>query len=225
MTQLKEKLFALSDKEYAAFQSKLTPTVDAEKFIGVRVPVLREFAKEFSKQAECAEFLDTLPHEYYDENLLHSVILEKVKRYDECLALVEAFLPYVDNWAVCDTLRPKVFAKHKEELLPKIKEWIASDKTYTCRFGIDMLMTHYLDAAFRPEYPALVTAVHSEEYYVRMMAAWYFATALAKQWDTVIPYIENRQLDRWTHNKAIQKAIESYRITPERKDYLRTLKE
>ena len=224
MTQLQNRLFELSDAEYAAFQSKLTPNIAPDKFIGVRVPALREFAKEFSKSPECAKFLNTLPHEYYDENLLHSILLEKVKDYKGCMELVENFLPYVDNWAVCDTLRPKVFAKHRAELLPKLREWIASDKTYTCRFGIDMLMTHYLDDAFLPEYPELVAAVRSDEYYVRMMAAWYFATALAKQWDAVIPYIENRRLDKWTHNKAIQKAIESYRITPEQKIYLKSMK-
>ena len=225
MTQLQNRLFELSDAEYAAFQSKLAPNIAPDKFIGVRVPALREFAKEFSKSPECAEFLNTLPHEYYDENLLHSILLEKVKDYKGCMELVERFLPYVDNWAVCDTLRPKVFAKHRAELLPKLREWTASDKTYTCRFGIDMLMTHYLDDAFQPEYPELVASVRSDEYYVRMMAAWYFATALAKQWDAVIPYIENRRLDKWTHNKAIQKAVESYRITAEQKTYLRSLRE
>lgn len=224
MTALQEKLFELSDREYAAFQSKLTPTVEPDRFIGVRVPKLRELAREFSKSPECDAFLASLPHEYYDENLLHSVLLEKIKDYARCVELVEGFLPYVDNWAVCDTIQPKVFSKHRDELLPKIKKWIASGETYTCRFGIDMLMTYYLDDAFTPEQPELVAEVRSGEYYVKMMAAWYFATALAKQWDAAIPYIENRRLDAWTHNKAIQKAIESYRITPEQKEYLRSLR-
>lgn len=224
MTEIQKKLFELSDKDYAAFQARLTPNVEADRFIGVRVPVLRKFAADFSKTPECAEFLASLPHEYYDENLLHSVILEKRKDYDDCIEKVDKFLPYVDNWAVCDTLSPKVFAKHRDALIDKVREWIASDRTYTCRFGIDMLMTHYLDGSFKPEYLELPAEVKSEEYYVRMMIAWYYATALAKQWDSAIPYIENNRLPIWTHNKTIQKAIESYRITPEQKSYLKTLR-
>jgi len=224
MTELQKKLFEISDSEYAAFQAKLAPTIPADRFMGVRVPALRKFAAEFSKTPECAAFLESLPHEYYDENLLHSVILEKWKRFDDCMEKVEKFLPYVDNWAVCDTLRPKVFAKHKAELVEKVKEWIASDKTYTCRFGIDMLMTHYLDEAFRPEYLELPAQVTSGEYYVRMMIAWYYATALAKQWDSTIEYIEKNRLPDWTHNKTIQKAVESFRITPEQKEYLKSLR-
>ena len=224
MNEVQKKLFELSDKEYAAFQAKLAPTIAAESCMGVRVPVLRKFASEFSKTPECAAFLESLPHEYYDENLLHSVILEKRKDYDECMEKVERFLPFVDNWAVCDTLRPKIFAKHREELIGKVKEWIASEKTYTCRFGIDMLMTHYLDGFFRPEYLEFPAQVRSEEYYVRMMVAWYYATALAKQWDSTIPYLEKHRLPDWTHNKTIQKAVESYRITPEQKAYLKALR-
>lgn len=224
MNELQKKLIELSDSEYAVFQAKLAPTIPADKFMGVRVPALRKFAAEFSKSSECAGFLESLPHEYYDENLLHSVILEKWKKYDDCMEKIEKFLPYVDNWAVCDTLRPKVFAKHKAELVEKVKEWIASDKTYTCRFGIDMLMTHYLDEAFRPEYLELPAQVTSGEYYVRMMIAWYYATALAKQWDSTIEYIEKNRLPDWTHNKTIQKAVESFRITPEQKEYLKSLR-
>lgn len=225
MTELQEKLFALADSAYADFQAKLTPTIPRERFIGVRLPALRQFAKEFAQTDECEAFLAQLPHEYYDENLLHSVLLQSRKDYVTCLGLVEKFLPYVDNWAVCDTLRPKSFAKHRVELLPKVKEWIASPETYTCRFGIDMLMTYYLDTDFAPEYLALPAAVESEEYYVRMMVAWYYATALAKQWDAAIPYIEQRKLPAWTHKKTIQKACESFRITAEQKAYLRGLKE
>jgi len=224
MSDLQNQLFALADRDYAVFQAKLAPTISPDRFIGVRLPVLRRFAKEFSKTAECEAFLQALPHEYYDENLLHSILLENSRDYSRCIAAVDAFLPYVDNWAVCDTLRPKLFSKHKAELLPNVKKWIASPETYTCRFGIDMLMTHYLDADFRPEYLELPAAVSSEEYYVRMMVAWYYATALAKQWDSTIPYLETRRLPVWTHNKTIQKACESFRITPEQKEYLKELK-
>ncbi len=223
MTEIQKRLSALADGKNAEFQAKLTPNVERDKFIGVRTPQLRILAASLSEK-ERAEFTEALPHEFYDENMLHSVILEKWKDYGKCLEKVERFLPYVDNWAVCDTLRPKVFAGHREELLPNVKRWIASDMVYTCRFGINMLMTHYLDKAFKEEYLALPAAVASEEYYVRMMAAWYYATALAKQWDSTIPYIERSLLPPWTHNKTIQKACESYRITPEQKAYLRTLR-
>lgn len=224
MTEIQKRLFELSDSEYAAFQAKLAPNIAAESCMGVRVPALRKFAAEFSRTPECTEFLNSLPHEYYDENLLHSILLEKWKDYDDCLEKVERFLPYVDNWAVCDTLRPKIFAKHKAELMEKVKKWIASEKTYTCRFGVDMLMTHYLDDVFQPEYLELPVQVTSEEYYVRMMIAWYYATALVKQWESTIPYLEQKRLSVWSHNKTIQKAIESYRITDEQKIYLKTLR-
>lgn len=221
MTPIQEKLFALRDEKYAAFQAGLTPTLAPESFIGVRVPELRRLAGELAKSAECEAFLRDLPHRYYDENLLHSILLERCRDFDETLARVEEFLPYVDNWAVCDTLRPKVFACHREALLPYVQRWIASAETYTCRFGIDMLMTHYLDEDFREEYLAWPAAVRSEEYYVRMMVAWYYATALAKQWEATVPYIEQHCLPDWTHRKAIQKACESYRITPGQKAYLK----
>jgi len=223
-TELQKQLYALADPAYAAFEAKLAPTVAPEACMGVRVPVLRDFAKGFAKTEAMKEFIHALPHQYYDENLLHAILLEKWKDYDECLILVNEFLPYVDNWAACDTLRPKVFAKHKKELMPHIRKWIKSKETYTCRFGLDMLMTHYLDDDFLPEYLDYAAAVKSDEYYVNMMVAWYFATALAKQWDATIAYIEKRRLSVWTHNKAIQKAIESYRITNEQKEYLRDLK-
>lgn len=224
MTNIQRELFKLADAEYATFQAKLTPNLDPSCFIGVRVPVLREFAKSFSKSEECKDFLKALPHKYYDENLLHSILLIKNKGFNDTLTMVENFLPYIDNWAVCDTLRPKEFEKHAEDLLPKVKEWISSSLTYTCRFGLDCLMSYYLDERFKTEYLELPTAIISDEYYVKMMIAWYYATALAKQWDSTIPYIENSRLEKWTHNKTIQKAIESYRITEEQKIYLRTLK-
>ena len=222
---IREKLFEYRDPKNAAFQAKLTPGIPPETFLGVRVPKLRMIEKQFRNTEESKEFLNTLPHKYYDENILHSVFISNLKDYDQVLDALEVFLPYVDNWAVCDTLRPVVFKKQKVNLLDKIKEWIASEKTYTCRFGIDMLMTFYLDDDFQEEYLALVADVHSEEYYVKMMIAWFFATALAKQWDSTIPYIDNRMLDKWVHNKTIQKACESYRITDEQKTYLRTLKQ
>ena len=219
-----KELFNMRDSEYAAFQAKLTPTIAPEKFIGVRLPVLRKFAKEYSKDPECVQFMSTLPHDYYDENLLHSVLITYIKDYDTCMQELEKFLPFVDNWAVCDTMSPKVLKKNKEALLLKIKEWVKSDKTYTIRFGVDMLMSFYLDDDFKPEYLEIPASIRSDEYYVNMMTAWYFATALAKQWDEAVKYIENRRLDRWTHNKAIQKSIESFRVTQEHKDYLRSLK-
>ena len=214
----------MQDKQYAAFQSKLTPGVPPESFIGIRVPELRKFAKEFAKEVEVNDFVHQLPHKYYDENMLHSLLISQVKDYEECIRLTDAFLPYVDNWAVCDIMSPKVFAKHKAALTEKIKIWSSSRQTFTCRFGIETLMTHYLDKDFKAEYLEIPASSRSEEYYVKMMVAWFFATALVKQWDQAIPYIEQSRLAPWTHNKTIQKAIESYRITPEQKEYLRTLK-
>lgn len=219
-----EELFALQDVAYADFQAKLTPNIPRERFIGVRVPEARKLAKRLAQEPEAAIFLRDLPHTYYDENILHSLLLSEMKDYDACIAAVDAFLPYVDNWAVCDILSPKIFKKHKTALLEKIKEWSASKKTYTCRFGIEMLLSHFLDEDFKPAYLEIPASVHREEYYVRMMMAWFFATALAKQWDATIDYLEDRRLDTWTHNKTIQKARESKRITPKQKEYLKTLK-
>ena len=223
-TPLQERLFALQDKQYAAFQAKLTPGVPMDSFIGIRVPVARKLAKEYAKKEDSKRFLQQLPHRYYDENILHSLLISQIKDYDECIRQTDDFLPYVDNWAVCDILSPKVFAKHKEELMEKIKVWSKSSHTYTCRFGIETLMSHYLDKDFKEEYLEIPASAESDEFYVKMMIAWFFATALAKQWDATIPYIEQHRLAPWTHNKTIQKAIESYRITPEQKAYLRTLK-
>lgn len=224
MTELQKSLFELRDAEYALFQAKLTPGIPLESFIGVRVPVLRDFAKKFIKSPDCEEFLGALPHEYYDENMLHGLIISEIKDYDKCIQLTEQFLPYIDNWAVCDIMSPKVFRKNKTLLMEKIREWSRSSHTYTCRFGLEMLMTHFLDDDFKPEYLDIPLAARSEEYYVKMMVAWFFATALTKQWDATIPVIEGRQLAPWTHNKSIQKACESYRITPEQKEYLKAQK-
>ncbi|MBO7361778.1 MAG: DNA alkylation repair protein [Lachnospiraceae bacterium] len=222
--EIREKLLAMQDKEYRDFQAKLIPTVDPKRIIGTRTPQLRDLAKELLKAYDCSLFLDDLPHKYFDEDQLHAFILSGMKDYDECMGRLEIFLPYVDNWATCDQMSPKVFKKHKEELLKKVKVWIASDDTYTVRFGIGMLMEHFLDDDFDKAYPKMVAGVKSEEYYVNMMVAWYFATALAKQYDAVIPYIEKKKLSAANHNKAIQKSIESNRVTPEHKEYLRSLK-
>ena len=219
-----KSLFESSDEKYADFQAKLTPTIERDKFIGVRVPDVRKIAKEIYKTGGFEDFLSELPHKYYDENMLHGLILSEFKDYDKCIEYVDKFLPYVDNWAVCDIMSPKCFKKNKEKLILKIIEWSRSDAVYTSRFGIEMLMSHYLDDDFKPEYLKIPEGVHLEDYYSKMMVAWFFATALSKQWDAAIPYIEQGYLDVWTHNKTIQKARESYRITPEQKEYLKTLK-
>ena len=224
MKDILSQIKALSDPPYADFQRKLTPGLDPDAFLGVRVPALRKLAAEIKKEGLREAFLDELPHGYYDENLLHSILLSGEKDYGRCIERIDAFLPYMDNWAVCDTLRPKVFAKHHRELLPECERWIYSSETYTVRFGLDTLMSEFLDADFDVSQLELAASVESEEYYVRMMQAWYFATALAKQWEATVPYIEQRRLEAWTHAKTIQKAIESYRITDEQKTYLRSLK-
>ena len=222
--EIRNELFAIQDEKYRDFQAKLIPTVEPETVIGVRTPALRDYAKKLLKREDIKEFLDDLPHKYFDENQLHAFILSGMKDYEKCIDEVIRFLPYVDNWATCDQMSPKVFKKHKQELLTNIREWVGSKETYTIRFGIGMLMEHFLDDDYDLRYPEMVAAVRSEEYYVNMMIAWYFATALAKQYESVLPYIENNRLDVWTHNKAIQKAVDSYRITPEQKEYLKSLK-
>ena len=199
-------------------------SVICNEMIGVRTPELRRLAKMFAGREEISEFLDDLPHQYFDENQLHAFIISGIKDYEKCVREVVRFLPYVDNWATCDQMSPKVFGKHRKEVAELAGVWIRSDHTYTVRFGIKMLMEHFLDEDFDLMYPEMVARVRSEEYYIRMMAAWYFATALAKQYDAVLPFIENRRLDPWTHNKTIQKAVESYRVTPEHKEYLKSLK-
>ena len=218
------ELFRLQDKKYAAFQAKLIPTVETDRIIGVRTPELRVFAKKLVKDEDIASFLMVLPHQYFDENQLHAFVISLEKDYDKCVTEVETFLPFIDNWATCDQLSPKTFKKEPEKLLPYIDTWIRSDKVYTVRFAIGMLMQHFLDERFDPKYADMVAAVRSEEYYINMMIAWYFATALAKQYTTILPYLEGKKLDDWTHNKAIQKSVESNRITPEQKTYLKTLK-
>lgn len=222
--EILEKLYERQDTEYRYFQMKLIPSEEKLKAIGVRTPELRKLAKEFIKRENITEFLNDLPHRYFDENQLHVFIISEIKDFGECIAEVEKFLPYVNNWATCDQMSPKIFKKHKGELLPYINKWIKSGSTYIVRFSIGMLMAHYLDEEFKPEYAEKVAKVKSGEYYINMMRAWYFATALAKQYDSVIGFIENKKLDMWTHNKAIQKCVESRRITPEQKEYLKSLK-
>lgn len=218
------RLFELQDTAYRDFHSRLMPTVDKELIIGVRTPDLRKLAKEIAKTEHCREFLKILPHKYYEENNLHAFLIEQIRDYDLCIAELDRFLPFVDNWATCDMMRPKIFKKHLPELLGEINKWIKSDDTYAVRFGIEMLMCFYLDEHFSPEYPEMVSKIRSDEYYIRMMVAWYFATALSKHYDETVVYLERNLLDADTHNKTIRKAIDSYRITDEQKAYLRTLK-
>ena len=222
--EIRRSLFDLQDIKYRDFQAKLIPGKDTEIMIGVRTPELRKLAKQMLKREDIGEFLRDLPHRYFDEDQLHAFIVSGIKEYGKCMEELMRFLPFVDNWATCDQMSPGVFKKRKPELLAEIREWLGSEHTYTVRFGIGMLMQHFLDEDFDPAYPELVAGVRSEEYYVNMMIAWYFATALAKQYDAVLPFIEGRRLDPWTHNKTIQKAVESYRISDEQKEYLRSLK-
>ena len=224
ITNVQTRLFELQDLKYRDFHAKLMPTVNKEKIIGVRTPALRVFAKKYGKTDEAKEYLQMLPHQYYEENNLHGLLIEQIKDYDTCLEELERFLPYIDNWATCDLLAVKIVKKHLDLFIKEVYHWMESEHTYTIRFGINMLMRYYLEDAFQMEYPEKVAQIRSEEYYVNMMRAWYFATALAKQYDKILPFVEKQKLDVWTHNKTIQKAIESYRITPEQKEYLRGLK-
>ena len=221
---LYHELLAVKDDAYRALQTKLVPNVPPETIVGVRTPDLRRIAKNVSARADCGAFLRDLPHRYYEENLIHFFVLAEIKDFDACVRGVEAFLPYVDCWPVSDQATPKSFRKNREKLLPYVKNWIASEHVYTARFGLRMLMNEYLDADFRPEYLELAASKTGEDYYLKMMVAWYFATALAKQYDAALPYLENHRLPEWTHKKAIQKALESFRVTPEHKEYLRTLR-
>lgn len=221
---IRETLFSLRDEKFAAFQARLIPNVAPERVIGVRTPALRKLAKTLRGSGEAEEFLKALPHEFFEENNLHAFLLCEMKDFEACVQAVEDFLPYVDNWATCDQMSPGVFRKNKQALLPHIRRWIASEQCYTRRFGIGMLMSHFLDEDFREEYLSLVSDIRSEEYYVNMMIAWYFATALAKQYEAALPYLENRRLAPWVHNKAIQKALESFRVSDGHKTYLKTLK-
>ena len=224
MKQIVDILFEKQDLKYRDFQAPLFPNIAKEKMIGVRTPNLKDLAKELEGSALANQFIETLPHRYFDENQLHAFLISRIKDYEKCLKEVERFLPYIDNWGTCDQLSPKVFAKHKDELITPIRKWLKSKHTYTVRFGVGMLMALYLDESYKNEYMDLVASIQSEEYYINMMIAWYFATALAKQYNDAIKYIEDNKLSSWVHNKTIQKAVESYRITPEQKEYLKSLK-
>ncbi|MDO4765812.1 MAG: DNA alkylation repair protein [Eubacteriales bacterium] len=220
------ELLALKDEPYKDFNRKLIPNVPEESMIGIRTPELRKLAKKLWKEdrERCMDFMDSLPHTYFEENNLHAFFIEEIKDLEDTLKRTEQFLPYIDNWATCDTFSPKVFKKHPNFLLEYIRKWLKSDKTYTIRYGIGLLLSNYLDAEFQPEYLEWVCAVKSEEYYVKMMIAWYFSFALVKQYDVTLPVIKEQRLEKWTHNKAIQKARESSRISRERKEYLNSLK-
>lgn len=221
-----EGLFELKDENYRAFYAKLIPDISADKIIGVRTPALRSYAKEVAKMPEAKVFLQELPHTYYEENNLHGALLSLIypKDIEVFLSELERFLPYVDNWATCDMLSPKIFKRHLPYVYEKVQKWLQSDHVYTIRFGIVTLLGFYMDDAFEPDMLHLIANVKSEEFYVKMAVAWYFSIALVKQYDMALPYIQNQVLEPWTHNKSIQKAIESRRITSERKEYLKSLK-
>lgn len=221
---IRERLFAVQDEQYGDFTAKLIPDVERKKVIGVRSPEIKKLATEFSGSEAGEVFLTCLPHKYLEENHLHAALLAKKKDYESALAQLKAFLPYVDNWATCDTSIPKAFSKNKDALIKEIYVWLKSKHTYTVRYAIGLLMRLYLDGNFKEEYLRLVADVKSEEYYVNMMRAWYFATALAKQYEATLPLIESKTLDKFTQNKSIQKARESYRVTPEHKEYLKQFK-
>lgn len=222
--KIRAGLLNLKDINYKEFHSKLVPTLDKDRIIGIRTPILRKYSNEISQTKHINIFLNTLPHYYYEENNLHAFCIEKIKDYRNCIEMLDKFLPYIDNWATCDSMSPPILSKHKDLLIEQIKIWLNSSHTYTVRFGLKCLMTHYLDADFKEEYLIMASNIKSSEYYIQMMIAWFFATALAKQYETTISYITDNKLDLWIHNKTIQKALESYRITEERKLYLKTLK-
>ncbi len=224
MNEIQEKILELQDLKYKDFHSKLMPTVCEDKIIGVRVPQLRKLAKELNKSELKAEFLKTLPHKYYEEDNLHAFLIEQINDFDECISALDNFLLYVDNWATCDMMTPKILRSQPDKLYVKIQEWIASNHTYTVRFGIVTLMNFFMNAHLDKNHLNLLLTIKSDEYYINMAIAWYIATALSCRWETVIPYIENKKFDKWVHNKAIQKSVESYRITKEQKEYLKTLK-
>lgn len=219
-----QELLSLADHEYAQFQSRLLPNIPPERILGVRMPELRSFAKKIKNTSEAEKFLQALPHFSYDENMLHGLLISEKNDFRECLSALEMFLPFIDNWAVCDCLLPKTFGKHTSELMPCILSWVSSSEPYIRRFGLRILMRHFLDDLFREEYLEIPAGVTSDHYYVNMMIAWFYATALAKQWDAAIPYIREKRLPLWVNNKTIQKAIESYRISPEQKEYLKRFK-
>lgn len=222
--EVEKQLFEMQDLKYRDFHAGLMPNIDKNRIIGVRTPQLRKFAKEYGKTENAKTFLTVLPHQYYEENNLHGLLIEQIKEYDSALDELERFLPYIDNWATCDMLAMKVVKKHLDLFIKKIYQWLESKHAYTIRFAIGMLMRYYLEDTFKIEYARKVAEISSEEYYVNMMRAWYFATALAKQYEQVIPFLEEREMDAWTHNKTIQKSVESYRISPKQKEYLIMLK-
>lgn len=226
-SEITNHLFELQDTQYQKFQAKLIPSISPETVIGVRTPELKNFAKELCSQGilnDSSGFLTELPHKYFDENQLHAFIISREKNFEKCLSLVEKFLPHINNWVTCDQLSPAVFKKNHLSLLPHIKKWLSESHTYTVRFAIGLLMKYFLDDGFSPEYLSYVAEIHSDEYYINMMIAWYFATALAKQYDSALPFLENHKLSSWIHNKTIQKAVESFRITDEQKCFLKSLK-
>jgi len=218
---IKASFLKLQDGDYKAFHARLIPNITPERIIGVRIPVLKQLAKEIYGTDEAKVFLNTLPHFYYEENNLHAFLIEKIKDFDQCIKELDRFLPFVDNWATCDSLRPKCFKKNPEKLLLKIDEWLCTPHTYTVRFAIEMLMVYFLDGLFSPEFPEKIAKIRSDEYYVNMMIAWYFATALAKQYNYILPFITEKKLEKWVHNKTIQKAAESLRLTKAQKDFLK----
>ncbi len=221
---LQKRLFSLQDKTYKAFQSKLLPTVDPDTVIGIRTPILRKFALEFSKTKEASVFTEILPHVYYEENNLHAFLIESIGDFEKTVSSLERFLPYVDNWATCDMMSPKIFTEQKEKLLPYVEKWLTSEHVYTARFGLVMLMKHYLDEEFSPECLEKANAVSGESYYIEMAKAWFFAEALVKQYDHTILYLQEKKLSPWVHNKTISKACDSFRITSETKEILRALR-
>ena len=227
MQEITTQLFIMQDNEYKEFHGRLMPTVNPDTILGIRVPILRKFCNQLSKslsKEKLLEFMNELPHKYYEENNIHAFLIEKIKDFDECIVALEKFLPFVDNWATCDMMNPKILKKNTQQLFCKIKEWITSPHVYTIRYGIGMLMRYFLDDNFKTEYLDMVAAVKSDEYYVNMMKAWFFATALAKQYEATLPYIKEKRLDNWSHNKAIQKSIESFRVPKEHKEELRRYK-
>ena len=224
ISDLHTTLFKMQDLKYRDFHSALMPTIDKEAVIGIRTPMLRKFAKDFGKTTDAKAFLEILPHKYYEENNLHAFLLEQMKTYDEVISALDRFLPYVDNWATCDGMNPKILGKYPDRLIKDAYRWLQSDKTYVKRYGIGVIMRYFLDDNFKTEYLDIVSEIRSDEYYIKMMVAWFFATALAKKYDETLPYLEKHRLDAWTHNKTIQKAQESFRVTQKQKEYLKTLR-
>ena len=238
-TEIQRKLFVLQDLRFRDFQRCLIPTIEPEKIIGVRTPQLKVLAREISNAQDLRKnsendkdkfiiesryFTSLLPHFYFEENQLHAFIINRYTNFNIALSLTDIFLPHIDNWATCDQLRPKCFNTNLPDLYIKCNKWINSKRTFSVRFAIGMLMNYFLDDNFTIQSAELIASIKTEEYYVNMMIAWYFATALAKQWDAAISFLAEDKLSVWVHNKTIQKAIESFRVTDEHKNFLRTLK-